>query len=427
MTDFNLNALASATRTAWKTLKRSSHAQRNGVLAAIADTLIARSAAIATANADDLATSAAAGLDSAMLDRLRLDAPRISALADDVRALIDLPDPLAVCFDQRVLANGLMRHRRRVPIGVLGVIYESRPNVSIDVAALAIKSGNAAVLRGGKESLRSNLALVACVHDALRAAGLPAECISLIPSSDRRHVLELLTLDASVDLIIPRGGAALHAFCREHARMPVITGGIGICHLYIDEHADLARVVPVIGNAKVQRPTVCNALDTVLVQRSVAAQVVPDIVRTLAAAGVFFRVDPEAFALLAGVIAETDLRARFTAAGPEDFDTEWLSLVLGIRIVGDLDDAIAHIDAHSSGHSDGILTDDRERARDFLERVDSAAVYWNASTRFTDGGQLGLGAEVAVSTQRIHARGPMGLEELTSYKWVIEGAYHTRR
>ena len=200
MTDFNLNALASATRTAWKTLKRSSHAQRNAVLAAIADTLIARSAAIATANADDLATSAAAGLDSAMLDRLRLDAPRISALADDVRALIDLPDPLAVCFDQRVLANGLMRHRRRVPIGVLGVIYESRPNVSIDVAALAIKSGNAAVLRGGKESLRSNLALVACVHDALRAAGLPADCISLIPSSDRRHVLELLTLDATKDM-----------------------------------------------------------------------------------------------------------------------------------------------------------------------------------------------------------------------------------
>ena len=417
--------MATATRDAWKTLKRSTHAQRNAALAAIADTLLTRSTTIAAANAEDLVAGAEAGLDAAMLDRLRLDAPRIAALAADVRTLIDLPDPLAVRFDERVLPNGLKLHRRRVPIGVLGVIYESRPNVSIDVAALAIKSGNAAILRGGKESLRTNLALIEVVQQALLQAGLPANSIDLIRSIDRTQVLELLKLDAFVDLIIPRGGAALHAFCREHARMPVITGGIGICHLYIDDRADLARAVPVIRNAKVQRPTVCNALDTVLVHRAVAPRVLPELVRTLAADGLRFRVDAPALDMLEATVP--DLRASVRPAEPDDFDTEWLSLTLSIRVVNDLDAAIEHIDAHSSGHSDGILTEDGDRARDFLERVDSAAVYWNASTRFTDGGQFGLGAEVAVSTQRIHARGPMGLEELTSYKWVAEGDYHTRK
>ena len=425
MTTTNLDSLARATRDAWKTLKRSPHAQRNAVLAAIADGLLMHNDAIAAANAEDLAAGAEAGLDAAMLDRLRLDAPRIAALAADVRTLIDLPDPLAVRFDERVLPNGLKLHRRRVPIGVLGVIYESRPNVTVDVAALAIKSGNAAILRGGKESLRTNLALIEVVQAALAQAGLPAQCIDLIRSIDRAQVLELLKLDAFVDLIIPRGGAALHAFCREHARMPVITGGIGICHLYIDDRADLSRVVPVIRNAKVQRPTVCNALDTVLVHRAVAARVLPELVRTLAQDGVRFRVDAPALDLLEAAVP--DLRASVRPAEPDDFDTEWLSLTLGIRVIDDLDAAIEHIDAHSSGHSDGILTEDSDRARDFLERVDSAAVYWNASTRFTDGGQFGLGAEVAVSTQRIHARGPMGLEELTSYKWVAEGDYHVRR
>ncbi len=427
MTAADLDTLARATRDAWKTLKRSSHAQRNAALAAMADGLLAGSDAIAAANAEDLAAGAEAGLDAAMLDRLRLDAPRIAALAADVRTLIELPDPLAIRFDERVLPNGLKLHRRRVPIGVLGVIYESRPNVSVDVAALAIKSGNAAILRGGKESLRTNLALIEVVQQALVQAGLPSHCIDLIRSIDRTQVLELLKLDACVDLIIPRGGAALHAFCREHARMPVITGGIGICHLYIDERADFARVVAVIRNAKVQRPTVCNALDTVLVHRAVAAQVLPDLVRTLARDGVRFRVDAESRTLLDAAMPDPGVRALIQPAGPDDFDTEWLSLTLGIRVVEDLDAAIEHIDAHSSGHSDGILSEDGDRARDFLERVDSAAVYWNASTRFTDGGQLGLGAEVAVSTQRIHARGPMGLEELTSYKWVAEGDYHVRR
>lgn len=422
-----IHDLARATRTAWQSLRRAPHVQRQQVLAALADRLIAAIDAIESANRVDLDAGAAAGLDTAMLDRLRLDAPRIRALAADVRGLIDLPDPLAVRFDERVLPNGLRLHRRRVPIGVLGVIYESRPNVSVDVAALAIKSGNAAVLRGGKEANATNRALVNIVQAALAQSGLPEAAISLITSTERAHVLSLLKLDDCIDLIIPRGGASLHAFCREHARMPVITGGIGICHLYVDEHADLDRVVAVIRNAKVQRPTVCNALDTVLVHREVAERVLPEIVRMLAADGVSFRVDAEALAMLDGGLVDTpQWRDRVHAAGPDDFDTEWLSLVLGLKIVESLDAAIAHIDAHSSGHSDGILTEDSALAQDFLERVDSAAVYWNASTRFTDGGQLGLGAEVAVSTQRIHARGPMGLEELTSYKWVIEGDYHAR-
>lgn len=427
MTQPDLTALAAATRDAWKILKRSSHDTRNAALRAIADGLLADRDVIAAANADDLAAAAETGLDAAMLDRLRLDAARITALATDVRALVDLPDPLAERFDERVLPNGLKLHRRRVPIGVLGVIYESRPNVSIDVAALALKSGNAAILRGGKESLRTNRALIEVVQQALRQVGLPAHAIELIRSSDRAHVLQLLQLDAFVDLIIPRGGGALHAFCREHARMPVITGGIGICHLYIDDRADLTRVIAVIRNAKVQRPTVCNALDTLLVHHAVAARVLPELVRTLAADDVQFRADRESQAVLDAAICDERVRARISLAGAQDFDTEWLSLTLGLRVVADLDAAIAHIDAHASGHSDGILTEDAERARNFLERVDSAAVYWNASTRFTDGGQFGLGAEVAVSTQRIHARGPMGLEELTSYKWVAEGDYHVRQ
>ena len=427
MSDFDLAICARATREAWKILKRSAHASRNAALFAIAEALVAQVAQIESENDADLAAAAAAGLDAAMLDRLRLDATRIAALAADVRALIKLPDPLAATFDQRTLGNGLRIHRRRVPIGVLGVIYESRPNVTVDVAALAIKSGNAAILRGGKESLRTNLALAECIGTGLRDAGLPEQCIALIPSSDRAEVLSLLRMDDQVDLIIPRGGAALHRYCRDHARMPVITGGIGICHLYIDEHAARDRVIAVIRNAKVQRPTVCNALDTVLVHRAVAPALLPELVRTLAADGVAFRADPAAFAMLAPTLQTTpELQTRVLAAGADDFDTEWLSLILGIAIVDSPDAAIAHIDAHSSGHSDGILTEDAQRALDFLERVDSAAVYWNASTRFTDGGQLGLGAEVAVSTQRIHARGPMGLEELTSYKWIIEGDYHAR-
>ncbi len=416
----SVRELAQRARDSVPTLRQSTGEQRNLFLSALARGLRAERAAIVAANAIDLANGAEAGLSPALLDRLRLDEKRIDAMAEDLAQIAALPDPLAQRFELRELPNGLLIHKRRVPIGVLGVIYESRPNVSVDVAALAIKTGNAAVLRGGKEAIASNRMLLRIAADALLTAGMPPAALAFVDAVERSATLELLQLDDLVDLIIPRGGAGLHAFCRRESRIPVITGGIGICHLYIDAAADLDRALGVIHNAKVQRPTVCNALDTVIVHRDAAMDFVPRVVSLLGADGVEFRCDERAFALIppgtAGVIA----------AGPDDFDTEWLSLILGIRIVDDAEQAMAHIEAHSSGHSDGILTEDVSLAERFLARIDSAAVYWNASTRFTDGAELGLGAEVAVSTQRLHARGPMGLTELTSYKWVIEGDYHVR-
>lgn len=417
----DVRALAARARQASAVLKRSSGEQRNAFLGALATLLRSRAHDIIGANRLDMAAGERSNLGSALLDRLRLDRARIDAMAADVEHIATLPDPLGERFDARVLPNGLAAHKRRVAIGVLGVIFESRPNVSVDVAALAIKTGNAAVLRGGKEAIESNRMLVGIAREALDAVGLPVELLQFVDSTDREASLALLQLDDLIDLVIPRGGAGLHAFCRRESRIPVITGGIGICHLYVDEHADLARALPVIRNAKVQRPTVCNALDTVLVHRAVAARFVPDLVEALGADGVEFRCDDASLPL-----ADAVPGARVRPAGDADFDTEWLALVLGIRIVDHAEMAMRHIEAHSSGHSDGILTEDVVLADEFLARIDSAAVYWNASTRFTDGAQLGLGAEVAVSTQRLHARGPMGLIELTSYKWVIEGAYHVR-
>jgi glutamate-5-semialdehyde dehydrogenase len=286
-----------------------------------------------------------------------------------------------------------------------------------------VKTGNAAILRGGSETLHSNLALVAEIHQALEQASLPVDAVQFVADPDRQRVLELMQLVDDVDMLIPRGGAALHQFCRENSRIPVITGGIGICHLYVDASADLSAALRVIHNAKTQRPTVCNALDTLLVHGSVAIEFLPQVVASLGASGVTFRAEPKAIACL---LEAGDLPASVQPAGMDDFDTEWLSLILGLKVVGGLDEAVAHIQAHSTGHSDGILTRDEANARQFVAAVDSAAVYVNASTRFTDGAQLGLGAEVAISTQRLHARGPMGLRELTTYKWVGEGKYHVR-
>lgn len=412
--------LAARARASLVALATSSSHTRNAFLHALGARLRDYGEQLLAANRIDL--EQAGDLPESLRDRLRLTPPRILALADATEALAALPDPLGQRFDQRQLDNGLKLHRRRVPLGVLGTIYEARPNVTLDVAALAIKTGNAAILRGGSEALASNRAMVQLVHGALADAGLPIDAIGFVDSVDRDQVMAMLHADPGIDLMIPRGGAGLHAFCRQHARMPVVTGGIGICHLYVDACADLARSIDVIGNAKIQRPTVCNALDTVLVHREVATRFVPMLVTHLSDHGVAFRVDGRARAALANGTASADIQD----AGPDDFDTEWLSLVLGIAVVDDADAAIAHIRRHASGHSDGILTDDAALAARFLDQIDSAAVYWNASTRFTDGGEFGLGAEVAVSTQRVHARGPMGLEQLTSYKWVVEGDYHTR-
>jgi glutamate-5-semialdehyde dehydrogenase len=418
----DLHAMGAAARQAARQMARASNAVRAQALEALAAALEGGQESLLAANQVDIEAARAAGLAPALIDRLTLTPERLRSLAADVRAVAGQPNPLGTRFDERVLANGLRVHRQRVPLGVLGVIYESRPNVTIDVAALAVRTGNVAILRGGTESLHSNRALLGAVHAGLQAAGLPQAAVQFIDDPDRAHVAGLLRLHEYVDLIIPRGGNALHEFCRANSTIPVITGGIGICHLYVDASADLDAALPVIRNAKVQRPSVCNALDTLLVHRSVAEQFLPRVVACLRQDGVRFRAEPAALAVLRPDGADDALGE----AGPEDFDTEWLSLVLGLKVVDGLEAAIAHIAEHSTAHSDGILTQTAEHAERFADEVDSAVVYVNASTRFSDGAQLGLGAEVAVSTQRLHARGPMGLPELTTYKWVVRGDYTVR-
>ncbi len=406
-------------KRAARTLARLTTDQKNSTIHCLADALLADQRAILDANAMDVEAGKANGLSDSLIDRLMLNESRLAGIADSLRLVANLPDPVGEVFDEATLPNGLHVRKQRVPLGVLGVIYEARPNVTVDVAGLALKSGNAVILRGGSETLHSNRALVASLQRALTQSGAPNDAIQFIDSPDRALVLELLHLRDHVDMIIPRGGAGLHEFCRENSHIPVITGGIGICHLFVDETADLDAALRIIHNAKTQRPSVCNALDTVLVHRNIAQGFLPRVVEHLAPAGVTFRAEPLAAALLS--------HESVAPAGENDFDTEWLSLVLGLKVVDGLDDAVEHIAAHSTAHSDGILTRTEVHAQRFVAEVDSAAVYVNASTRFTDGTELGLGAEVAISTQRLHARGPMALRELTTYKWVIIGDWHVRK
>ena len=414
-------------RAAARILGRTGTEQKNAVLDSLADEILASADRILVANRLDIRDGEMSGLRTALIERLTLSPTRLESIADDLRRVIALPDSVGEIFDEQTLPNGLQVRRQRVPLGVLGVIYESRPNVTIDVAGLAIKSGNAAILRGGSETLRSNRALVEVIRTALEKQGLPQDVVQFIDDPDRALVMELLQMHQHVDMLIPRGGAKLHAYCRENSRIPVITGGIGVCHLFVDQSADLKSAEVVIENAKIQRPTVCNALDTVLVHQAVAPDFLLALVTRLGLLDVTFRADESALDfLLDGEGTAAELPVSVTPAGPYDFDTEWLSLVLGLKVVEDLDEAIAHIEAHSTAHSDGILTHDEGNARRFVTEVDSAVVYVNASTRFTDGSQLGLGAEVAISTQRLHARGPMALRELTTYKWVVIGDYHVR-
>ena len=409
----DLDALGAAAKAAARKLATTPTAAKDEALRAIARALRGREGDVLAANAADVEEARERGLAPALVDRLLLTPERLRAQAADVERVATLPDPVGERFDEDVLANGLPVHKRRVPLGVVAAIYEARPNVTVDVAALCLKTGNAALLRGGKETMRSNAALGDAVQSALVESGLPPAAVQVIVDPDRGLVERLLRLDRYVDVVIPRGGEALHRFCREHATVPVITGGIGVCHLYVDATADAARAVEVIHNAKVQRPSVCNALDTLLVERAAAPRLLPLVGRDLAAAGVELRADEGALALLqaAGVPA--------IAACEDDFGTEFLALVLSLRVVDDLDEAIEHVHRHGSGHSEGILSEDAEASRRFVDEVDAAAVFVNASTRFNDGGQLGLGAEVAISTQKLHARGPMALRELTTYKWVV--------
>lgn len=399
-------------------LATASTAQKNKALAIIADELQANAATILEANAKDIELGRAAGLTDALLDRLLLNEERLTGIANDVRNVISLNDPVGSEMDSKVLENGMSLSRRRVPLGVVGVIYEARPNVTIDIAALCLKTGNASILRGGKETFFSNMELVKVIQSALEKAELPAASVQYIEKPDRELVSQLLKLDDYVDMIIPRGGAGLHKMCKENSTIPVIIGGFGISHIFVDESADLEKSVDVVENSKVQRPSACNSLDTLLVHEAVAEAFLAKLTQRLAGK-VTLVADASAKSLLAGFEDQRD-------AVEGDLDTEWLSYTLGVKVVADVAEAIDHMRVHNASHSDAIMTNSLESSERFINSVGSAAVYVNASTRFTDGAQFGLGAEVAVSTQKLHARGPMGLEELTSYKWVGKANYLIR-
>ncbi|MGC9468711.1 MAG: glutamate-5-semialdehyde dehydrogenase [Anaerolineae bacterium] len=418
----NLVGMGQRARAASRQLATLSTEEKDTALLVIADELEARAETILGQNALDIEAGRAKGLDEAILDRLLLTRARVDKLAASIRSVVALPDPVGEVIDGRQLPNGLRLSRRRTPIGVLGVIYEARPNVTVDIASLALKTGNAVILRGGTETLQTNIALVNVVQDALEKASVPLDAVQYIENPDRALVTELLHLDAYVDMIIPRGGAGLHRLCRETSTIPVITGGLGICHLYVEPSADLDGALNVIENAKVQRPSVCNALDTLLVHRDLADSFLTRVATRLGKHRVELRAAGKAW----DVLRDSE-DAVVVEAGPDDFDQEWLSLILGVKVVQDLAEAIAHIQAHSTFHSDGILSNDWDHIDRFVNEIDSAAVFVNTSTRFNDGGEFGLGAEVAISTQKLHARGPMGLRELTTYKWIVYGDMHVRK
>lgn len=393
--------------------------EKNQALLAIADALEANTESILAANKIDIEKAHENGTDPVWIrDRIDLER-RMTGIIRDVRKVAELPDPVGQTFAENTVEPGIQIHKVRVPLGVLGVIYESRPNVTVDISTLALKTGNAVVLRGGSDVLNTNLEVVRVLTESLVASGFPEDTMQYIANTDRRYVGEMLKMHDYIDMIIPRGGARLHDFCRENSTIPVIIGGMGVCHFYVDESANQDKAMPVIHNAKTQRPAVCNSLDTLLVHESVAAEFLPKVITELSEADVVFKAEEKAFA----IVGENE---RVSPVADGDFDTEWMGLTLNLKVVSDVDDAIDHIRKHTTFHSDGILTQNAEQAAYFLNRVDSAAVFWNASTRFNDGSALGLGAEVAISTQKLHARGPMALEELTTYKWVVKGDYTPR-
>lgn len=408
--------LMKAAKAAAPSLAKADSDVKNRALLAMADRLEAAAQEILAANAEDVA-AARGSVTEVMLDRLTLTAQRIEGMADGVRQVAALPDPVGAVRREVIRPNGLVIDRVGVPLGVVAIIYESRPNVTSDAAALAVKAGNACVLRGGKEAHRSAAAIVRAMQQGLCDAGLPAQLVQLVEDTTRQSATELMTGVGYIDLLIPRGGAGLIRSCVENAKVPCIQTGTGICHIYVDESADLTEACRIIENAKTSRPSVCNAEEVCLVHEAIAGEFLPMLHKTLVtdraangAVPVELRLDKAAQAIIPG-----------TAAGEVDFDTEFLDYILAVGVVKDVDAAIAHIAAHSTGHSDAILTRSQENADLFVRTVDSAAVYVNASTRFTDGGEFGLGCEMGISTQKLHARGPMGLEELTSYKYVIRG------
>lgn len=410
-----LQQLGIAAKQAAFELSQSTSKQKDFALNTIADLLILNSDQILIANQKDVQLAKESGLSDAIIDRLLLTEERLKTIAKDVLNVMGLKDPIGEMIDGYTLKSGLRLQRKRVPIGVIGVIYEARPNVTIDIVSLCLKTGNAVILRGGKETINTNTVLIKIIQDALGRTDLPANAVQTITNPDRKFITQLLKLNRYVDMIIPRGGAALHQLCREQSTIPVITGGIGVCHIYIDETADFIKALPIIVNAKTQRPSTCNTLETLLVHRNIAKQFLPMLSQIMAENDVKLHANEEARAILDinGALVElvTDIELR----------QEWLSKDLNVIIVDTLTDAVEHIREYGSGHSESILTRNLINAEKFVNLVDAAAVYVNASTRFTDGAQFGLGAEVAVSTQKLHARGPMGLDALTTYKWIGYG------
>ena len=417
----DVTSLGQAARKASRKLARLSTEDKNRVLLNLAGLLRSDQAGVLSANQEDYQEAKAEGLDESLLDRLLLTSERLNGTADEVQSVAELPDPIGEVIETTSQPNGLITSRRRVPLGVVGSIYESRPNVTIDIFGLCLKSGNACILRGGKETIRSNTALVAMLRQALTDAGVTTDAVQFLDNPDRELVDAMLKMNEYIDLLVPRGGASLVKFVAENAKMPAVTGGIGVCHTYVDRAADLKMAVEIVHNAKVRRPSICNALDTVLVHAEVAAVGLPMIAKELTASGVELHCDNRALSILG-----PDAPASALPANEDDWGKEFLALIAAVKVVDSLDDALEHIETYGSGHSEAIITEDDAAATRFLDEVDAAAVYVNASTQFTDGGQFGLGAEVGISTQKFHARGPMGLKELTSYKWVIIGKGHIR-
>ena len=412
-----LQQQGAAAKAASYTLATAGTARKNAALEAIAKILTERQAEWLSANAEDVAAARGAGMRPAMLDRLTLTPERVAGIVDGVRQVIALPDPIGKADKTETRPNGLIIGRRRVPLGVIAIIFEARPNVTVDAAALCLKSGNVCILRGGKEAIRSNRTVTALMREALQSAGLPADCVSLVQDTSHETANELMHLDACVDVLIPRGGAGLIRTVAKEASVPVIRTGEGVCHLYIDSEADLDMGAEILYNAKCSRPSVCNAAECVLVHEDVLEPFLQKAVPLLDRNHVELRCDGRALAVLGD---------RGVPAEESDWDAEYDDYILAVRTVKDMEEAIAFVNAHGTHHSESIITANYFKAQRFLDAVDAAAVYVNASTRFTDGGEFGLGAEIGISTQKMHARGPMGLEELTSCKYVVYGMGQVR-
>ena len=408
-------------RAAARQMRQIGTGQKNAGLVAMADELVASETEILAANARDVEKARANGLSAAMLDRLTLNPKRLAAMADGVRQVATLPDPVGEYIREWTRPNGLLIQKKRVPIGVIGIIYESRPNVTADAAVLCAKTGNATILRGGSESIESNVAIAAALSRGGAKAGLPADAILLIPVTDREAVRHLCEMDQFLDCIVPRGGKGLIETVVKHARMPVIKHYDGICAMYADAAADPAMVEALVLNGKVQRPGVCNAVETLLIHSAAAEKICATTGKALLEKNVQLRCDDRSFALLSPLNPALVVHAK-----EEDYRTEFLDLILAVKVVDSTAEAVEHIESHGSHHSDCVITENAAEAEQFLAEVDSATVYWNASTRFTDGGEFGFGAEIGISTDKLHARGPMALEELTTYKYVLRGTGQVR-